>query len=276
MDTDLCATIHLTFMTMDAMTIGEMLSKAARLHGRVLVVFGSEDRPEGSVQISDVDRCVARAVYKISMDGHTPPVYFGIDAKTGMCPGGQGWCGVATISPMIKYFVSTGRPDFRNGAAEYLKPDPDAAERFLAAPGRISLPSKYLNIAGWDQLKEDRDVLSFILIGNAESMRNIGGLVHYAFEDIFTSIVMPGGPSCASMITYAAGMSEKAPLNTAFVGPVDPTGNAWFPPDMMSMAIPFEMARKMAEKIEGSFLAKRPQVAFPVKRLGNDEKSEND
>ena len=96
--------------------------------------------------------------------------------------------------------------------------------------------------------------------------------MQYTFEDIFNSILMPSGPSCASMVTYAAGFSEKAPRDSAFVGPVDPTGNAWFPPEMMSMAIPFGMARKMAENIEGSFLTKRPQVAFPEKRLGNDEK----
>ncbi len=208
------------------------------------------------------------------MEEHTPPVYFGAEAKAGMCPGGQAWCGVTNPASMIKYFVSTGRPDFMGGAAEYLKPNPDAAERLFAAPGQITFPSKYLNIAGWDQLEDDQEVLSFILIGSAESIRNLGGLVQYTFEDIFASIAMPSGPACASMITYAAGLSEKAPRNTAFIGPVDPTGNAWFPPEMMSLAIPFEMARTMAEHIEGSFLAKRPEVAFPAKRLGMDERAE--
>ncbi len=60
--------------------------------------------------------------------------------------------------------------------------------------------------------------------------------------DVFYPIVMPSGPSCASIVTYAAGLSEKVPRNTAFIDPVDPTGNAWFPPEMMSIAIPFEMA----------------------------------
>ncbi len=257
---------------MNAKTIGKKLTQAARLSGRAVCVFGSEDAQQGSVKIANVDRCLARAVYKISLKQHAPPVYFGAEAKTGMCPGGQRWCGVTSAPSMIKYFVSTGRPDVMGGAAEYLKPDPDAAERFLAAPGKISFPSKYLNIAGWDQLDEGQDVLSFILIGNAESIRNLGGLVQYTFEDVFSSVVMPSGPVCASMITYAAGLSEKAPRETAFIGPVDPTGNAWFPPEMMSLAIPFEMARKMAENIEDSFLAKRPEVAFPIKRLAMDER----
>ena len=259
---------------MYAKTIGKKLTQAARLPGRAVCVFGSEDPNQGSLKTANVDRCLARAVYKISLEEHAPPIYFGAEAKAGMCPGGQRWCGVTSATSTIKYFVSTGRPDVMGGAAEYLKPSPDAAERFFAAPGKIAFPSKYLNIAGWDQLDEGQDVLSFILIGKAESIRNLGGLVQYTFEDIFSSIVMPSGPFCASMITYAAGLSEKAPRNTAFIGPVDPTGNAWFPPEMMSMAIPFEMAKRMAENIEDSFLAKRPEVAFPVKRLAMNERAE--
>jgi len=259
---------------MNAKTIGEKLTQAARLPGRAVCVFGSEDPKQGSVLIASVDSCLARAVFKISSERDAPAVYFGTEAKAGMCPGGQRWCGVTSATSTIKYFVSTGRPDVMGGAAEYLKPSPDAAERFFAAPGKIAFPSKYLNIAGWDQLDENQDVLSFILIGKAESMRNVGGLVQYTFEDIFSSMVMPSGPACASMITYAAGLSEKAPRNTAFVGPVDPTGNAWFPPEMLSMAIPFEMAAKMGENLEDSFLTKRPEVALPVKRLAMDERAE--
>ncbi len=260
---------------MNAKTIGEKLTQAARLPGRALCVFGSDTLSEESTHIAKVNQCMARAIYKIALEKRAPSVYFGAEAKAGICPGGQGWCGLSAPAPMIKYFVSTGSPSFRNGAAEYLKPNPDAAARHAAAPGRITLPSKYINIAGWDQLEDDQDAFSFILIGNAESIRNLGGLVQYTYEDIFNSIVMPGGPSCASMVTYAAGFSEKAPRDAAFVGPVDPTGNAWFPPEMMSLAIPFDMARKMAGNIEDSFLTKRPHVAFPTKRLGMDEKAEH-
>jgi hypothetical protein len=31
----------------------------------------------------------------------------------------------------------------------------------------------------------------------------------------------------------------------------------------MTMAVPFQLARAMAEAVEDSFLIKRPQVAFP-------------
>ncbi|MDA8425897.1 MAG: DUF169 domain-containing protein [Treponema sp.] len=248
---------------MNAKEIGESLTRAARLPGKAVSVFASDDVRRSSVEVSKIDRCLARSVFKISMEAEAPSAYFGVDARAGICPGGQGWCGMADASPMIKYFISTGRPDYRNGAAEYLKPSPEAAERLFSAPGRIALPSKYLNLARCDRIEDDQEVLSFILIGGAESIRNLGGLIQFVSDDIFGSILMPGGPDCASMITYAAGLAERAPRRAAFVGPVDPTGNAWMPPDMMTLALPFETARAMAENVGSSFLAKRPDVAFP-------------
>jgi hypothetical protein len=77
------------------------------------------------------------------------------------------------------------------------------------------------------------------------------------------------------MVTYAAGMAEHAPRGRAIVGPVDPTGNAWLPPDLMSLAVPFSLARSMAENIEGSFLTKRPHITFPTQRLGLNDKMQH-
>jgi hypothetical protein len=74
---------------------------------------------------------------------------------------------------------------------------------------------------------------------------------------------MPFGPACSTFVTYPAGMAEKAPKETAFVGPVDPTGNSWFPPEYMAIGIPFEIAARMHQDLEDSFAVKRPEVAFP-------------
>ena len=74
---------------------------------------------------------------------------------------------------------------------------------------------------------------------------------------------MPFGPACATLVTYPAGMAEKAPKETAFVGPVDPTGNRWFPPEYMAISIPLKIATGMHEDLNNSFAAKRPEVAFP-------------
>lgn len=259
-------------MAMSARSIGEKLTLAGRLAGGAVCVIGGNDPFPGSVRLKEVDRCVARAIYKLAVVPTTPPISYGADSKEGTCPGGQMWCGGAGVGPKLKFFLSTGTPDFMHGEAEHLQPTPEAAERFLNAPGKVTTPGRYLTLARYDQIDDEAEVLSFVLIGSAESIRNLGGLAHFVSDDIFTSVLMPAGSSCATMITYPAGMAERAPRNAAFVGSVDPTGNSWLPPDVMTLAVPLPLARSMAESADESFLAKRSEVAFPPKRLGPNDK----
>jgi hypothetical protein len=58
-------------------------------------------------------------------------------------------------------------------------------------------------------------------------------------------------------------MAENAPADTAFMGPQDPTQNHSFPPDMMALGIPAEMAALMVKNLDDSFIIRRAQVAFP-------------
>lgn len=104
------------------------------------------------------------------------------------------------------------------------------------------------------------------MFGGPEQIRNLVTLVHFSSLDPFEEVLQPSGPSCASFITYAAGFAEKAPKNAAIVGPFDPTGNRWFPPEMMSLALPINLARRMYRDLPDSFLVERRSVAFPSKR----------
>jgi len=56
---------------------------------------------------------------------------------------------------------------------------------------------------------------------------------------------------------------ENAPAHAVFVGPCDPTGNSWFPPDHLSIALSMKMAKRISEDLENSFIIKRPNVAYP-------------
>jgi len=69
------------------------------------------------------------------------------------------------------------------------------------------------------------------------------------------------------MITFPAGMAENAPKDSAYVGPTDPTGNSWLPPDLMAMGIPAELAQKMVSDVEESFISKRSKIAYPENRI---------
>jgi hypothetical protein len=69
------------------------------------------------------------------------------------------------------------------------------------------------------------------------------------------------------MIAFPAGMAENVPKDSAYVGPVDPTGNSWLPPELMIMGIPSGLAQQMAADLEESFICKRSKIAYPENRM---------
>lgn len=59
---------------------------------------------------------------------------------------------------------------------------------------------------------------------------------------------------------------ERAPKNTAFIGPTAPDGNAWFPEDIMALSMPIDMASRICEGYSRSFAVKAPGLAYPETR----------
>jgi uncharacterized protein (DUF169 family) len=195
----------------------------------------------------------------------TPPIYVTAEMPEACCPGGLAHFGFIEFDPGIKYFVSTGSKDFRNGAAEFLRASPELFEENQKLMGKITSPGKYVIIQPCaDLTKGDPGVKSILCLGTAEKIRNMISLVHFRSGDPFREVLVPQGAACASFVSYAAGMVEKAPRDTVFVGPCDPTGNSWFPQDQLSLAMPIGIARRMADDLENSFITKRPTVAYPA------------
>jgi len=251
-----------------ASEIGEMISKAARLKTRPLCIYGSEEPPAGAVPSTSISSCVAEVVVALAIRDDTPVVYIGGGALEDCCGGGTSYLGFTQRSPHIKYFVSYGTKEFRNGAAEYLRATPELVEENARRIGKITPPGKYVVVKPCADLSEvDPEPLSILLFGEPEQIRVLCALVHFRSSDPFEEVLAPSGPSCASFITYASGMAENAPKNSAILGPFDPTGNRWFPPELMSIALPMDLARRMYDDLPSSFLAKRAAVAFPQKRI---------
>ncbi len=246
--------------------IGASLKKAARLDTFPLAVYGSHNLPPKSTPMCSNDGCVAKSILMNAMDKKAPPIYLGNDSLRGCCPGAMTYMGFKEPLEFIKYFVSTGNPKFRGGEAEYLKASPELVEEFQRSIGKIKTPGKYLIIEKCDEVGDERDVKSFLCFGNGEQIRNLSSLIHFSAKNPFETIKMPFGPACATFVTYPAAMAEKTPPNTAFVGPVDPTGNSWFPPNFMALGIPVGIARRMHHDLENSFASKRPGVAYPSSR----------
>jgi uncharacterized protein (DUF169 family) len=252
---------------MDQLTIpkiGDRLAEAFRFRTRPLAVYGSDSIPGDAVRLSEVDRCFAVSLYRMAIRPDIPAIYIGKDASDGCCPGGLSHTGFMEKPGYINYFVSTGKKDVRGGAAEHLKSSPEMAEKSFKAVGKITPPGKYLVVQACEVVPEkDPGVRSLCCFGSAEQIRNLAALVHFDRDDPFSPVIVPWGPSCATYITYPAGMAEHAPINTAFVGPQDPTQNSSIPPDTMAMGIPIEMARRMVENLPNSFVVLRPAIAFP-------------
>ena len=106
---------------------------------------------------------------------------------------------------------------------------------------------------------------TLLCFGKAEQIRNLCSLVYFHSEKS-SGIQIPWGPSCASFITYPAGMIEINNQPCVILGPTDPTGNFWFPQSFLSMGIPFKIAKQMAEDVDSSFIIQRPKIAYPERK----------
>ena len=247
--------------------IGRRLESAGKLKKRSICVYGSDSIPEGAVPSTNISSCLAKAILSLSAHEKAPPIFVGEETIEECCGGGVAMLGFRPHSPGIKFFVSYGSPDFMNGAAEYLRATPELFEENQRRIGKITPPGKYVVIRACADLPlEDPGVRSILVFGIAEQVRNLCALVHFRSRDPFNEVVLPQGPSCASFVTYAAGMAANAPKEAVFLGPEDPTGNTWFPQDYLSLAIPISMARKMCDDMDQSFIVKRPKVADPTRR----------
>jgi hypothetical protein len=252
-------------MTMPELSIaeiGEKLTTAGRLKYRPLCVYGSDKAPDDSVKTSSIDRCIAKVMLKMASDDSIPAIT--ISSEDGdCCGGGRTWLGFISMDPMLKYFVTVGHKDFRGGAAEHLKATPELFEKSYRSLGRITPPGRFIVVRRCADMTDDPGVRSILCFGIGEQVRNLAGLAEFTESEQFSTVVTPGGPTCATFITYPAGMAEKAPKDAVFLGPTDPTSNIWFPPELMAMGIPVKKARQMAESLESSFIGKRPKVAYP-------------
>jgi hypothetical protein len=251
---------------MEETQIGLKLMQAGRLESHPLIIYGADSAPEDAIHTSKVDRCVSHAMLAIAREDG-PAVFLGDEHLGGCCPGGQYWLGYMPFHYELSFFISSGSPMYRNGAAEHLKRDPDLTISSIANVGKITPPDKFIVMAPFSRPVRSARPLSVLCFGKAENVRNLIALAQFGSDDTFRTCVSPWGPACSSMITHAAGMAEKTPKGALILGPTDPTVNEWLPPDMMTLAIPVSTAERMVNDIDGSFLTKRPKVAFPEKRV---------
>ena len=123
--------------------IGSKLKKAGKLETNPLCIYGSERIPRDGIPIKDINRCIAHAIFDLSINKEPSSIYIVNDALEGCCPGGQAWLGYKPFLPQLKHFISTGSSNFRNGAAEFLLANPELAEQKLNSIGKITPIGRY-------------------------------------------------------------------------------------------------------------------------------------
>ncbi|MFX1457038.1 MAG: DUF169 domain-containing protein [Promethearchaeota archaeon] len=247
--------------------IGKKLARAGMLTTSVLCIYGSDTVPVSGIPIKKMNRCIANAIFTLSSQEKINIVYIGEDNLEGCCPGGQAWFGYKIFMPMLKYFLSTGSEEFRNGASEFLIANPELAEKQLKSIGKIIPLGKYTVIQRCDSIKDqDLEVKAFLCFGVSEQIRNLCSLAHFRPEKS-VNIQIPWGPSCGSFVTFPTSIAENGPKNCVIIGPSDPTGNYWFPQEFLSIGIPSKIAERMAQDLDSSFIIKRSEVAYPKKRV---------
>jgi hypothetical protein len=204
----------------------------------------------------------------VALNPVAPPIYLGPGALEGCCPSGIAYTGFGEQSRDSRFFISTGSTGIAGGMALHLKANPDLVDASRHAVGEIRPIWEYLVVRPTENYPADApEPRSLLLLAQPEPARVLCALAHFGTADVFGAALVPWGAACASFVTYPAGLAEKAPRNAIVLGPTDASVNLWFPRDAVSLGIPMEVARRMAEEMPASFITKRPGMAYPERRV---------
>ena len=248
--------------------IGETIVSAGKLQYRPICVYGTNEVPKGAMQVSSIirqgHRCLAKTLLKMAIHDEVPPVYIGDGALKGCCVGAASSLGFTTFPKSMRDLMSA---ESKTDDSMFLKASDAVSDKTIENLGKITPPGKYVVMAPCaDADDKSHEIKSVLCFGTAEQIRNLCGLIHFSTTDPFGSVIAPWGPHCAIFVAYPAGMAEKAPKHTAFIGPTEPDGNDWFPEDLLSLSMPIDMARQLSKDYAKSFATKRPEVTYADKK----------
>lgn len=245
--------------------INETLMKTGPLTYRIIGVYGTDSKPASAVTTATVTRngspCLAKALFKMASQQDFPAIYISQDAAKESCFGAMAWFGFTSFPPKVENLFSSDSP---SGNSMCIKQTSEICTATLNDMGKFTPAGKCVVMQPLEDMEENVSGLKSVLcFGNAEQIRNLGGLVHFSEPKAFTPIMAPWGSGCLTFVGYPAGMASNCPKDTAILSPFVPEGNKWFPSDMLALGIPIDMARRMADGYESSFAARKPEITYP-------------
>jgi len=240
--------------------IGACLANAVSMKTRPVCVYGNDHIPENAVRSSLLGDCLACNIYRIAKGEVENPVYVGNEPGEVFCRcmGGPAWFGYERFDPRLPGLMSTGLmsagPTATKQPGKHLKENEYVACETYRTAGEIRPLGRYVVMRPCDDMQEDPGVKCIICFTNGEQIRDLCALAHFSSHDVFNLISVPWGPACATLVTYPAGMARNASSSRIFIGPIDPSARGWLLENCLAIGIPVEIARKMAEDVDASFL----------------------
>lgn len=211
--------------------IGRVLADSVDLETHIVCVSGSEEIPESGVRTSSISGCIASAIYQMATGEIHGPLYAGYeqDQPFCRCMGGPAWFGYRSFDHGLMSLLASGSEDLKGFVPKRLKKSREIAQKTISSIGKVVPLGRYVVMSRCEGLQDDRGVRCLVCFASGEQIRNLCALAHFASSDVFNLVSIPRGPSCATMITYPAGMAENAPPDMLFVGPSDPSASFWLP-----------------------------------------------
>lgn len=238
--------------------IGKVIAQAVNLKTKLICVYGSDRTPERSIQASSISNCIAFSMYQMATGKVSGPIHVGYEPDQPFCRciGGPSWFGYKDFDPILPGIISTGSEDTRGFDPKNLKENEIVADETFRAVGKVEPIGRWVIIRRCEDIETDPGIRSIVCFATGEQIRDLCALAHFHSNDVFGNVMAPWGPTCATLVTYPAGMTEKAPKNMIFLGPTDPSAREWLPESCMAMGIPTEVAKIMAENVGKSFLSR--------------------
>lgn len=238
--------------------IGEILADLVKMETIPLCVYGSDLLPKNAVKSSLLGDCLAENIYQIAKGRIKGPVYAGVEQDRAFCRciGGPAWFGFEGFDPRLPSLISAVLKDDEL-TGKRLKESEEIAYETLREIGNVRSPGRYVMISRCDDLQNDPGVRCIICFASPGKIMDLCALAHFGSHEALNLISIPWGPACATLITYPAGMTGNGYSSRIFIGPTDPSSRQWLPEDCLAMGIPVEIARKMAEDADKSFLTKK-------------------
>lgn len=226
------------------------------LKNRPIAIYGAEEKPPDSLTYEDGDyRCIVPRIHTIGLGG-----VFAVESGECLCPGGDRYLGyLKGVSEGFEYFLSTGHPEVRDGRCERFKESPEIVREMLEEEEKIEPLGKVTVFEALDEVSEDINPEILVFFCEPDKISALLFLVGFPTPDNYI-VQAPFSSGCGSILVEPMKLSPQEP--GAILGCFDLAARPFIPKEILSIAVRYEYARVLAEKIPESFLTIEPWLSL--------------